>query len=150
MSIMQWYNGRTSVLGLVVFICASILIYISIARRKMGKVFVRSIPALDAFDEAIGRATEMGKSVLYIAGGLDIDDPQTIASMNILSRVAEKIATYGTRLIMPCCRAMLMSMARETVKESLPAGSASPTTTRKTTSATSPTTSSASSRASTA
>jgi hypothetical protein len=116
--IMQWFNGRTSVLGLVVFCCASILVYISIARRKMGKVFVRRIPALDAFDEAIGRATEMGKSVLYIAGGLDIDDPQTVASMNILSRVAAKVATYGTRLIMPCCRAMQMSMARETVKES--------------------------------
>jgi len=117
-SIMQWYNGRTAVLVLVVFICASILIYISIARRRKGRVFVRRIPALDAFDEAIGRATEMGKSVLYIAGGLDIDDPQTVASMNILSRVAEKIATYGTRLLMPCCRAMQMSMARETVKES--------------------------------
>jgi hypothetical protein len=116
-SIMQWYNGRTSVLILVAFCCASILIYISIARRKMGKVFVRRIPALDAFDEAIGRATEMGKSVLYIPGGLDIDDPQTVASMNILARVAEKVATYGTRILMPCNRAMQMSMARETVKE---------------------------------
>jgi hypothetical protein len=117
-SIMQWYNGRHMVLGLVIFICASILIYISISRSRKGQVFVRRIPALDAVDEAIGRATEMGKSVLYIAGGLDIDDPQTVASMNILSRVAEKIATYGTRLLMPCCRAMQMSMARETVKES--------------------------------
>jgi hypothetical protein len=117
-SVMQWYNGDTSVLILVVFCCVSILVYIWIARRKMGKVFVRRIPALDAFDEAIGRATEMGKSVLYIAGGLDIDDPQTVASMNILARVAERVATYGTRLMMPCCRAMQMSMARETVKES--------------------------------
>jgi hypothetical protein len=117
-SVMQWFNGRYMVLALVVFICAAVLAYISIARRKMGQVFVRRIPALDAVDEAIGRATEMGKSVLYVAGGLDIDDPQTIASMNILSRVAERIATYGTRLVMPCCRAMVMSMARETVKES--------------------------------
>jgi hypothetical protein len=116
--IMQWYNGRTSVLVLVVFCCASILAYISVARRKKGKVFVRRIPALDAFDEAIGRATEMGKSILYIPGGLDIDDPQTIASMNILSRVAEKIATYGSNLLVPCNKAMQMSMARETVKES--------------------------------
>jgi len=117
-SIMQWYNGDTSVLILVVFSCLSILVYIWIARRKVGQVFVRRIPALDAFDEAIGRATEMGKPVLYIAGGLDIDDPQTVASMNILARVAAKVATYGTRLMVPCCRAMQMSMARETVKES--------------------------------
>jgi hypothetical protein len=117
-AVMQWYNGRTSVLILVVFCCASILAYISIARRRKGQVFVRRIPALDAFDEAIGRATEMGKAVLYIPGGLDVDDPQTIASMNILSRVASKVATYGSKLMIPCNKAMQMSMARETVKES--------------------------------
>ena len=116
--IMQWYSGRTNVLVLVIFCCAAVLIYISIARRRKGQVFVRRIPALDAFDEAIGRATEMGKSILYIPGGLDIDDPQTIASMNILSRVAEKVATYGSKMTIPCNRAMQMSMARETVKES--------------------------------
>jgi hypothetical protein len=38
--------------------------------------------------------------------------------MNILSRVAEKVATYGSRLMLPCNRAMQMSMARETVRES--------------------------------
>jgi Domain of unknown function (DUF6754) len=117
-SIMQWYNGRSNVLFLVVFSCVAILVYIWIARRKKGQVFVRRIPALDAVDEAIGRATEMGKSVLYIPGGLDVDDPQTIASMNILSRVADKVATYGSKLILPCNRAMQMSMARETVRES--------------------------------
>jgi hypothetical protein len=117
-SIMQWYNGRSNVLFLVVFICASILAFIWMSKRKKGQVFVRRIPALDAVDEAIGRATEMGKPILYIPGGLDVDDPQTIASMNILSRVADRVATYGSRLILPCNRAMQMSMARETVKES--------------------------------
>jgi hypothetical protein len=117
-SIMQWFNGRSNVLFLVVFSCAAILVYIWIAKRRKGEVFVRQIPALDAVDEAIGRATEMGKPILYIPGGLDVDDPQTIASMNILSRVADKVATYGSRLILPCNRAMQMSMARETVKES--------------------------------
>jgi hypothetical protein len=116
--IMQWYNGRTSVLILVAFCCGAILFYISVARRRKGQVFVRRIPALDAFDEAIGRATEMGKSVLYVPGDNDVDDPQTIASMNILSRVAEKVATYGCKLLLPCNKAMQMSMAKETVKES--------------------------------
>ncbi|HVP57752.1 MAG TPA: fibronectin type III domain-containing protein [bacterium] len=117
-SIMQWYNGRSNVLFLVLFSCAAILVYIWIAKRKKGQVFVRRIPALDAVDEAIGRATEMGKPILYIPGGLDVDDPQTIASMNILSRVADRVATYGSRLMLPCNKAMQMSMARETVKES--------------------------------
>jgi hypothetical protein len=60
----------------------------------------------------------MGKKVLYIMGGLDVDDPQTVASMSILARVADRTASYGARMDIPCIWPMAMSMARETVKES--------------------------------
>ena len=81
-------------------------------------MFLRRLPVFDAIDEAIGRATEMGKKVLYIMGGLDVDDPQTVASMSILARVADRTAAYGARMDIPCIWPMAMSMARETVKES--------------------------------
>lgn len=68
-------------------------------------------------EEAIGRATEMGKPVLYVPGIMDIDEPETIASMSILGRVAEKTAEYGTPLYVPTSKAMVMSMAQQVVKE---------------------------------
>ena len=40
---------------------------------------MRRIPGIDAIEEAIGRATEMGRPVLYIPGIQDIDDIQTVA-----------------------------------------------------------------------
>jgi hypothetical protein len=116
---MQWFNhGLESVLVLTVLNCAFIIVSIAVARRKKGKMFLRRLPVFDAIDEAIGRATEMGKKVLYIMGQLDVDEPQTVASMSILARVADRTATYGCGLDIPCVWPMAMSMARETVKES--------------------------------
>ncbi len=116
---MQWFdNSRWSVLVLTLLTCALVIIFIEIAKHSKGETFLRRLPVFDAIDEAIGRATEMGKDVLYIMGGLDVDDPQTVASMNILARVAERTASYGSKLNIPCIWPMAMSMARETVKES--------------------------------
>jgi hypothetical protein len=102
---------------LIAILFAVIIFYISHARSGK-KLFIRRIPGLNAVDDAIGRATEMGKPVLYVPGINDIDDPQTIASMSILSRVAEKTAEYGTTLFVPTCHAMAMTMAQQVVKES--------------------------------
>ncbi len=70
-----------------------------------------------AVDDAVGRATEMGKPVLYIPGIMDMDDIQTIASMVILGRVARKTAEYGSALLVPTSRSVVMSVAQEVVKE---------------------------------
>lgn len=114
----QFFNvGRLNILICIIIVFAIIIGYI-IRARHQGKLFIRRIPALNAIDEAIGRATEMGKPVLYVPGIMDIDEPETIASMSILGRVAEKTAEYGTPLYVPSCHAMAMSMAQQVVKES--------------------------------
>ncbi len=117
-AVAQIFNtGRINIFICIIVLFAAIIYYISRARRGQ-KLFVRKIPALAAIDEAIGRATEMGKPVLYVPGIMDIDEPETIASMSILGRVAEKTAGYGTPLYVPTCHAMVMSMAQQIVKES--------------------------------
>ena len=116
---MQWFDrGRVGVLIFTVLTCVLVVVFIQVAGKKPGEMFLRRLPVFDAIDEAIGRATEMGKKVLYIMGGLDVDDPQTVASMSILARVADRTAAYGARMDIPCIWPMAMSMARETVKES--------------------------------
>ncbi|MEO0205857.1 MAG: DUF6754 domain-containing protein, partial [candidate division WOR-3 bacterium] len=116
--VIQYFNLYRLPLAICMMVLfASVLFYISQA-KKGGKLFIRKIPALSAIEEAIGRATEMGKPVLYVPGIMDIDDPQTIASMSILSRVAEKTAEYGTPLYVPTCHSMAMTMAQQVVKES--------------------------------
>jgi hypothetical protein len=114
----QFFNtDRINMALCIAILFTAIIIYINRARRGQ-KLFVRKIPALVAIDEAIGRATEMGRPVLYVPGIMDIDEPETIASMSILARVAERAAEYGTTLYVPNCHAMTMSMAYQIVKES--------------------------------
>ena len=70
---------------------------------RSGKdVFVRRIPGLEAVDEAIGRATEMGRSILYVLGLGGVSGVATVASMTILAQVARRTADYETALRVPC------------------------------------------------
>ncbi len=114
----QWiHSGRISMLILLVILSVIIIWYIESA-KKGKNLYIREIGGLSAVDDAVGRATEMGKAVLYIPGIMDMDDIQTIASMVILGRVAAKTAEYGSSLLVPTCKSVVMSVAQEVVKES--------------------------------
>ncbi|MEX0728277.1 MAG: DUF6754 domain-containing protein [Planctomycetaceae bacterium] len=104
--------------GIELFVvCAAILYYIERA-RKGDSFTIRHIPGLDAVDEAVGRATEMGRPCLFVAGIEDINDIQTVAGVTILSRVAGLTAQYDASLIVPTSRSLVMTTARETVQSS--------------------------------
>ncbi len=113
----QWFHtGRINML--VATLIISFLILWFIGQAKSGKeIYIRSIAGLEAVDDAVGRATEMGKPIMYIPGIMDMDNMQTIASVIILGRVARKAAQYETPLLVPCSRSIVMSAAQETVKE---------------------------------
>ncbi|MBN1593676.1 MAG: hypothetical protein JW941_10585 [Candidatus Coatesbacteria bacterium] len=113
----QWFHSeRWNMLIALIIVSASVLTFISMA-RKGRDLYIRPIAGLQAVDEAVGRATEMGRPVLYIPGILDMDDVQTIAGVAILGRVARKTAEYETPLTVPVSRSVVMSAAQETVKE---------------------------------
>jgi hypothetical protein len=91
--------------------------FINRARRDRN-LFIRRISGLDAVEEALGRATEMGRATLYVPGLSSIADVATIASLNILGEVAKKTAKFGTPLIVPNTDPIVYTVAREIVKES--------------------------------
>jgi len=113
----QWfYLNKLSYLLILLAVSLAVLYYVNGARR--GKdYFIRRISGLDSMDEAIGRATEKGKPILFVPGISDLDDIQTIASLTILSHLAHKAAEYDTALIVPCRFSMVLSASREIVKE---------------------------------
>ena len=116
-SYQQWFNAERINL-LVIAAIISFFIILFIERAKKGKkLFVRRIAGLEAVEEAVGRATEMGKSVLYIPGILDLDDVQTIASISILGTLAQMTAKYDTKLDVPVSKSLVLTAARETVKQ---------------------------------
>jgi hypothetical protein len=93
-----------------------VLIYIRLAAS--GKeFFVRRISGLNAMEEAIGRATEMGRPVLYVPGIDDLNNIQTIASMVILGDVARLTASYEMPVIVPVCKPFVVPVAEEAVRQ---------------------------------
>lgn len=113
----QWFNfNRLNMLIAATLLSFFVLWFIS--KAKAGQqFFIRQLAGLEAIEEGIGRATEMGKPVLYIPGMLDMDDIQTIASMVILRRVAKKVAEYDTPLLVPSRMPVAFSTAQEVVKQ---------------------------------
>ena len=92
--------NRINALVAMVLFSVAILLYTRWA--KQGKpLFIRKIAGLDAVEEAVGRATEMGRPVLFIPGIQELDEIQTIAGISILGRVAKITAQYETPLLVP-------------------------------------------------
>jgi hypothetical protein len=86
--------------------------------KRGGTVRLRSLPPLDAIGDAIGRATEQGSPVIYVTGwGGDMARPTTMASMVILSEVAQRAAGYNCRLMFPSHDPLVASVAQETVSQ---------------------------------
>lgn len=112
----NWFRAErtNSLIATIIFLVA---VLGSIQMAHSGKpIFIRRIAGLNAVDEAIGRATETGKKVLYVPGIQSMDDIQTVASMSILGHVARATARYGTDLDVANKDPLTFASARETVR----------------------------------
>ena len=112
----EWFNQtRWSVLTALALFFSFVLWFISQAQAGK-KPFVRRIPGIDAIEEAVGRATEMGRPVLYVAGIRDINEIQTVAGLVILESVARLTAKYETPITVPVTYPIPFTIAQEMVK----------------------------------
>ena len=113
----QWFHtGRIPILILMLVFSLTAVTFITKARRGYT-FYVRPIGGINAVDEAIGRATEMGRPILYVPGLGTAADVATIAAFTILARVARKTAEYNTRVICPNYDPVVMAVCQEVVKE---------------------------------
>ncbi len=111
-----WFNAtRWSVLAFTLLFFLFVLYYITVTQAGK-KPFVRRLAGIDAIEEAIGRATEMGRPVLYVPGLQDIDEIQTVASLVILESVAKLTAKYETPIRVPVAYPIPFTIAQEMVK----------------------------------
>ena len=101
----------------VLFACITIELFIRKAKNG-EEIYMRPISAMKAMEEAVGRATEMGNSVLYVPGISGLDEIDTISGVIILGHIAGMTAEYEADLHVPCCVPIVMEAARESCKES--------------------------------
>jgi uncharacterized protein DUF6754 len=104
-----WNSPMSKILAFIPLVLPSLALIIPLLKSK-GDIYVRPIPA-------IGRATEMGKPILFVPGISTIEDVATLAALNILSPVAEKAAQYDSKLIVPNYDPIVFTVTQEVVKE---------------------------------
>lgn len=114
----QYFDTRRTNILLAVLIFVLALVALVQKARKGSSLFIRRIAGLEAIEEAVGRATEMGRPVLYIPGLDPMDEVATVAAIDILGQVAKKAAEYSIRLVVPNRDPIVMTVAQQVVRES--------------------------------
>jgi len=108
--------SKSANLAFALLFAGAVLAVMAYVRRNPN-VFVRRIAGLEAVDEAIGRATEMGKPALFVHGLTGVSDIAVLASINILSRISRQIAEYDSDLLVANNDPIVYSLSQEVVQE---------------------------------
>jgi hypothetical protein len=113
----SFFVEGNEVMFVVIAIASFILHYYIKLSREGGDIYLRPIAGMKAIEESIGRATEMGKPVLFVPGISDLDRVETVSGLLVLGHVAQMAAKYETELNVPVSKSIVMEAARETCQE---------------------------------
>lgn len=111
----NWFD-RTKLATLIASFLMMFLVVYTIMASKRKDLYIRPIAGLAELDNAVGRATEMGRPVMFVPGWGTLGDVDTIASMMILNQIAKKTAEYDIRLIIPNVDYFVVPLAQEMVQ----------------------------------
>lgn len=114
----NWFNWLKLNNFIIMIIFSLLVLYFIEHAKKNPKLYLRKISGLDAIDEALGRATEMGKPALFVHGLNAMGSISTIAAVNILGRIAKRVAEYEASLKVANIDPIVLSVSQEVVKES--------------------------------
>ncbi len=111
----EWFDTTKLATLLASIIMGIMVVYaLLLARRK--ELYIRPIAGLEELDNAVGRATEMGRPIMFVPGWGTLGEPCTISAMMILNQIAKKTAEYDTRLISPQVDYFVLPLAQEMVQ----------------------------------
>jgi len=111
-------------MAFILLIVAFALFYLYMYLGKTGKeIWVRTLPAMVAIPEAVGRAAEMGKPVYFTPGiGGPLSDstqgPQILAAVSIMGYVARECIKSGVTLDVFCPLPSALPLVEETLRTS--------------------------------
>jgi hypothetical protein len=111
-------KGRVTAFATVILMAFGIVYFIRAMR--LGKKYpMRRLTPLDAIEEAVGRATELGKPVFFSPGNGDIvgaEGMQVLAGMDILSFVVKRCAEYNCRIVCTVSKENVLAVTEEVVR----------------------------------
>ncbi len=92
-------------------------ILLNIKRAGSGKeIYIRRIAGLNAIEDAIGRATEMGKPVLMVPGLGDLN-AISVQALNIFAHITKIAARFANPIRLCCGNAAVFAVAQEVIRD---------------------------------
>ena len=117
---MQWLDtgwvGEIFTFFLVIFVLGNI-VRANAAAKSARDIYIRRIPGLNAIDEAVGRATEMGRPVIMVPGLSDTVDAIVVQALNIFSYVSRIAARFSNPILVCCYNASTFTVAQEMIRD---------------------------------
>jgi hypothetical protein len=97
----------------------ALLILAAVLRMRRGRPLpkLRPLPALEALDEAVGRAAEMGRPVHMTPGPGSITSPEVLASFPVLAHLARTAARCDARLIETNADVVVQALSEEVMRQ---------------------------------
>lgn len=113
---MQWLD--TGKIGIFVTLVMVAFILFNIYRAQKGKkeLFIRRIPGLNAIDDAIGRATEMGRPI-FMVPGIGTLNAISVQAVNIFAQVTKTASQFATPIRMCIADAAVYTVAQEVIRD---------------------------------
>ena len=104
--------------GIVLTLVVVSLILFNIGRAKRGKqLFIRRIAGLSAIDEAVGRATELGKPVFMVPGLSSGINAKAMQAINIFAHVTRVASRFSNPIMVCCADASILTVAQEVIRD---------------------------------
>lgn len=108
-------HATPGMLIMLVALIVPVLYYIDRARRD-SNLYVRRIPGVDAIYEALGRSAELGRPVSFTTALTGVS-PVLYACLGILSSVAQRVARFKSKLIVPQSQPETMAMVEDVLRD---------------------------------
>ncbi len=105
-----WF-GVAFTLGMVFLIAFNI-----VRAHRKSDIYIRRIAGLNAIDEAIGRATEMGRPIVMVPGIGPIG-PIVFQALSIFASVTKTAAQFGTPIRLYCSSGPVLTVAQEIIRD---------------------------------
>lgn len=107
-------HATPAVIILILLFVGPVLYNIRRARKGV-ELFIRRIPGIDAIDEAVGRAVELGRPLSFTTG-ITAVSPLLYACLGVLRYVGRKAAVFSSRLFIPCSDAQVLALTDATLQ----------------------------------
>ena len=109
-------NGWISIL--ITLFMVTVVLFNILRAHGVKDLFIRRIAGLNAIDEAVGRATEMGRPVLMVPGLTDTTvNAKTMQAINIFAHVSRIAARFANPILVCCYNASTFTVAQEIIRD---------------------------------